>query len=432
MGFWKRAKKVANDYARIVTTDLYQEGVRAVTDDHSKKQLGLKAEPVYQNYESPSPYSGLNTTGSGPQQWDANGFPVGPMPRGDMALDWQYEANRRSETRRQALWGDAQNTMRQGLDLMQSYRPGGSAALASGMYGQKAGLYGNQAQDTEAPDLLMGYRDWQQAKADAERKQAERFARTTAVGSAVAAIAGTAIGGPAVGAALGAGVNALGGAVAPNQNSYNTQAGLSSLGGLGAGGQQAQGGAGQGGGYAYNAQGQPMPGQPMGDQGSYAGPGASGPGLVGGPNPTLQARMGQQSPGGGYGAGGDSGGYGAGGGGGAGAAGPGGGTAMSRGGGASGSYGGPGDTVGGQQGGGMGGGGPLQMFSGQEAASKAMADAPMANPIIYEDWASMEDRRVSTWMRWGSARQRLMDAMSYSYSESTPPAGYDGRPIQMR
>lgn len=415
MGFWKQARNRLREYGRLYTgnaSSLGSEAYSAVTDSHERKQLGLDAEPVYLDYKSPSPYSGQNTTGTGQQQWDANGFPVGPMPRGDFALDWQYEANRRSEGRRQALWGDAQNTMRQGLDLMQSYRPGGSAALASGMYGQKAGLYANQAQDTEAPDLLMGYRDWQQAKADADRKQAERFARTTAVGSAVAAVAGTIMGGPAVGAALGYGVNALGGAVAPGQGSYNTQAGLGSIGGLAAAG--GQGAAQEQSGLFYNAQGQPMTGQPMGNQGSYAGPGANGPGLVGGQNAPLQSRMAQDSPGGGYGAGG-----GGGSGGGAGAAGPGGSGALSRqgggGAGAGGGYGGPQDTVGGQQGQAMGGGRPLQMFSGQEAASNAMADAPGSDAIIYQDWSSMEDRKISTWMRWAASRKRLMAAMQTSY-----------------
>ena len=92
-------------------------------------------------------------------QWDESGFPVGPMPRGKYALDYQYEANRRAEAKRRALWGDAQNVMRQGLNLFQSYRPGGSAAAASGMYGQRAGLYATQAMNTEAPDLLIDWRE---------------------------------------------------------------------------------------------------------------------------------------------------------------------------------------------------------------------------------------------------------------------------------
>jgi hypothetical protein len=88
------------------------------------------------------------------------------MPKGKYQFDYQYEANRRAEQRRQALWGDAQNSLRQGLDLFQSYRPGGSAAAASGFYGQKAQLYGTQALNTEAPDLLIDYREQLRQRAE--------------------------------------------------------------------------------------------------------------------------------------------------------------------------------------------------------------------------------------------------------------------------
>ena len=83
--------------------------------------------------------------------WDAEGFPTGPMPRGEYVLDWQYEANRRTEQRRNALWGDAHQALAQGTELFQSYRPGGSAALASGQYSNQASLYGSQAMSQESP-----------------------------------------------------------------------------------------------------------------------------------------------------------------------------------------------------------------------------------------------------------------------------------------
>lgn len=63
---------------------------------------------------SPDPYGSAGQA----VQWDASGRPIGRMPMGKTALDWQYEADRRTELRKQALWGDAQNVMRQGTDLL--------------------------------------------------------------------------------------------------------------------------------------------------------------------------------------------------------------------------------------------------------------------------------------------------------------------------
>lgn len=123
-------------------------------------------------YQSGSPYD------SNAPAWDSSGMPVGRMPRGDYALDYQYEANRRAEQRRQALWGDSQGALQQGADLMQMYRPGGASALASGIFSQQASMYGTQALNTVAPDMLIGWREDERQKALAEEQR--RYNRSQA------------------------------------------------------------------------------------------------------------------------------------------------------------------------------------------------------------------------------------------------------------
>ena len=105
--------------------------------------------------------------------WDETGTPIGKQIGGHYALDWQHEANRRAAQRRQALWGDAHQAMRQGLNLFQSYRPGGSAALASGTVQNQSSLYATQALNTDAPDLMIQYR---QEQADKARRDAKKMA----------------------------------------------------------------------------------------------------------------------------------------------------------------------------------------------------------------------------------------------------------------
>lgn len=96
-------------------------------------------------------------------QWDpVTGMPMipGPVP-GKWAVRYQEVAQRLTRQRQQGLWGDAQNVMRQAQDLLTGYRPGGSAALAAGIFGQRAGLYAQQAQSYTEPDLMSGYRQRQ-------------------------------------------------------------------------------------------------------------------------------------------------------------------------------------------------------------------------------------------------------------------------------
>jgi hypothetical protein len=132
-------------------------------------------------------------------QWDPVTFrPLGPeggrVPRGAYALDYQNRANMLAESARARYFTSAQDVLGQGQNLFESYRPGGAAALASGLYGQRAQLAFNIGTQQEAPDLLMGYRDDAQRRAEAEAKKARRQAVFTSLLGMGAQIAGAAAG----------------------------------------------------------------------------------------------------------------------------------------------------------------------------------------------------------------------------------------------
>lgn len=282
------------------------------------------------------------------------------MPAEDTALAWQYEADRRTEQRRQALWGDAQNVMRQGTDLMQTYRPGGSAALASGMYQNRGAMYANQSMATESPDLLMQYREKAafDAKGEAERqaREARHDANTalgiqlagTVAGAATAGIAGAAL---TTAAAQYARQNSGGGVTA-------TQGSGVSIPGGGARDTEV-------GGVAIQGSGGGMPGGPGGAVGGAGGGGGRGSNL--------------RVPGGGGGTGSDKGG-----------------------------------AAGLESGSGLqtqdDGGGPMSMFSSQEAAYNAMLANQGYNDGIYADWAKSPARSESTMTRIRAARLRMRNS----------------------
>lgn len=151
--------------------------------------------------ESRSPYDpGLSWEGL---------YPLGPGPRGRWAWDYQYEANRRAELMRQSLWSDAQGSIDQALGLLSSYRPGGSAALASGLHGQRAGLFATQAQTIEAPDMLIDMRRHLQAEANRKANRAAAIGQALGIAQGVAGIASTGLslfGGAGAGGAAAAGL----------------------------------------------------------------------------------------------------------------------------------------------------------------------------------------------------------------------------------
>lgn len=334
----------------------------------AEKSLTGRPDLPQWDYQSPSPYSGN-------VQWDETGRPVGQMPRGNFALDYQYEADRRTQQRRDALWSDARQALQRGAGLLESYRPGGAAALSSGIYGQMAGMYGQQAMTQESPDLLMGYREHKQEMADYERKKAEGKARLLSIASAGTTLLGGGIGGAPVGAAM---------AAAGGQQMYPQAIGP----------QPAQGQGSPVGGLAPGQQGPPVPnnipGQPFQARagGSPQQALQATAGGVGAGSPQ-QTRLGDES----------------------GAGMPGAPSGRSGGGGAPGA---PGAGPEGQAGpgGGVGAGGmpPMSLFSSGEAAGLSMSSMPIPDEV-YERAAEDDDRDEFTYAMQMSATDRLAQAM---------------------
>jgi len=285
-------------------------------------------------------------------QWDINGNPINQrLPRLENAVDWQFLANQKAEQRRSALWGDAQGVLGQGIDLLQSYRPGGSAALASGLFGQRANMFAAQAQDTEAPDLMMGYRQQKQLEADKEAKRAARFNRILGGIGAVSNL---------VGAVTGAGQQTpptvQGGQTQPPTAPAQAQVPGTQSGNMGPTSLRQS--------IGYGDQtAQSQIGQPQ------------APGQMGPPLPTAQATVGRgsQAPGAASGAG-------------APAPAPGAGPRP----------GGPQPPGGGGGGGGAGmamaGNVPMSSFMPEEAAAVSMGSMPQSGGIVYPEWAEDKSR----------------------------------------
>jgi hypothetical protein len=267
-------------------------------------------------------------------EFDENGY-FRSLPGRRVGLEAQYATDafvaRRNRESREAAIG----AMRKGMGLLESYRPGGQASLASGMYqGLAEYHYRNQI---ETPDQLVKWRDAIRKKAQNRATQARTM---QAIAAGVATIATFGVG-------LAAGVGAVGAAA------YGLSAGASAMSGGGGGGAGGIGGAGMMGGAPRSQPGVAkttapsagIPGQSSEQQflggapaGFYGAPG--GGGLVGGGGQVQQPQDGQKRLAGGPGVpgGGQPGGAPGGGaqvqqgGGGSGAAGAQGGSAMSRGG----------------------------------------------------------------------------------------------------
>lgn len=324
--------------------------------------------------------------------WDAQGFPEGRMPIGDYAFDWQHEAERRAQQRRDSLWGDANQALQHGMDLFQSYRQGGSAALASGLFQSQANLLGTQAQTIQAPDLLSRYRAEEQRNADEDRQRAERLGMAMALGGAALGAAGGGLGSASL-TGLGAGMSAAGGAVSAGQQQGGGQTvGAGGVAASPAGGVVAQQ---AGAAPAVPIQGGVVQGQPQQGGAAVQSAGAAPAVPSGGPAaPTGGVRAG------GYGA--------------PGAGGPGGGAGPDS------PTGGGAGAQGGVQGGmaaagaqGLAGDAPMQMFTGQEAAANTMATTPAAGVAVYPSWARDAYRESGLSRVMQAARSRLLAAMGH-------------------
>lgn len=154
-------------------------------------------------------------TGTDPRYagWDyETGMPMGPVPTGSMALQYQDYAEGLARQRQADRWSDAQRSMELAGQSFSQYRNNAASRLQSGLYQNQASLYAQQAGSITAPDVLGGWREEQRQQSLREARRARRRAETmqwvglglTAIGTLVGGV-----GGAAVGAALGGGANIL-------------------------------------------------------------------------------------------------------------------------------------------------------------------------------------------------------------------------------
>lgn len=159
---------------------------------------------------TPDPYS---------LEWDPNtGMPIGLTgpPSARMAGRYQYRAEEIAAQRRSALQQGAMATMGQGMNLFESFRPGGAAQLAQGQFAQKAGMMLGTAAMIEAPDMLFNYREDAARRAERAAKKARDASIFGSIVQAAATIGGAVIGGPA-GAVAGSAVGGAAGGAAGAQ-----------------------------------------------------------------------------------------------------------------------------------------------------------------------------------------------------------------------
>jgi len=310
---------------------------------------------------------------------------------------WQYEADRQTELYRRSLFRDARGSMRQGIGVMESYRPGGSAALAGGMYHGMANLYAGQASQLQSPDVMMNIRDKAQVEANRESQRAAGMGRLIGLAGT---IAGFAVGGPA-GAAVGSQLGqAVGGSQAPSNAGidpglYRGQSGTGSVASTGGAMPQPPSAGASGGGLSGPAV--PTAGAAGGVAGGAAGGGAAG--MAGGGG----ARIGGPQPGppggGGFG----------------GAPAPGGVAGAP-----------PGAPVGGNlfPQGGVGVDGNFSPTS--SAASAARSANPVVETAVQQKWAQSAIRKTSAALMVTSARQRLEDAQRAFANGPLSPLNYIG------
>lgn len=177
----------------------------AVLGSQAKKLFGKKKKGAPDT--TPDPYS---------LEWDpVTGMPIGLTgpPSARMAGRYQYRAEEVAAQRRAALQQGALGTMSQGMNLFQSFRPGGAAQLAQGQFAQKAGMQLGIAAMTEAPDMLFNYREDAARRAERAAKKARDAGIFGSIIQAAGTIAGAALGGPA-GAAVGSAVGGVAGGAA--------------------------------------------------------------------------------------------------------------------------------------------------------------------------------------------------------------------------
>ena len=121
----------------------------------------------------------------------STGLLSGPLaqPPAELAPELQAQSDRAMLRLRQQRMQEATDMQRGALGLMQSYRPGGGAALEAGVYDRTAASLRAEAAAYTPPDLLFPYRE---AKASEARSDAKKQANLELLVNAGAGLAQTA------------------------------------------------------------------------------------------------------------------------------------------------------------------------------------------------------------------------------------------------
>lgn len=130
------------------------------------------------------------------------------LPGPQQAFQAQYASERESTLRNEYLARQAGEVYRQGAQTLTAYRPGGAAALTSGLFGGQAQAI--LAGRSESPDLMGLYNKYRDEMREEEARKKEVG---SGIGSFLGGIGGAIFGGTA-GAGVGSGLgSALGGIV---------------------------------------------------------------------------------------------------------------------------------------------------------------------------------------------------------------------------
>lgn len=214
----KKRAKYLNPYT-YAASELYERDQRRSGDEARRgadydagfTELGLRPLSSFTGPNASQEYAQWNM-----QRMSDLGF-SDILPRSRVAPDIQFLANRAAAERndrlmRQALasgrrdFSAARGALMSGVENMQTYRPGGAAAMASPYYQGIANtlmtqadfnLRGAAARRQEAPDLMFRYDEQVRKSAEKEAKRASTFGM---LAGGATAIAGFASGNPLVGA----------------------------------------------------------------------------------------------------------------------------------------------------------------------------------------------------------------------------------------
>lgn len=129
-------------------------------------------------------------------QFNSAGFPVGQYgpPSARVAPAYQYLAEQNAVQRQNNYFNSALGNLGAAQRTLESYRPGGAAALQSGIYQQQAQLNYQIGTQQRAPDLLFDYRRDAGAQAQHAAAMASQNQLIAGALGGLSSLAGAAIG----------------------------------------------------------------------------------------------------------------------------------------------------------------------------------------------------------------------------------------------